>query len=577
MIDWLEIHQLAIAEHIALEFGGSFTAVTGETGSGKSLIVDAVCILLGGRCENALIRKQREQAEVHGGFQLGDSHPAMRWLREHHLDNHDECILRRVVRRDKPSRAYINGRAVNASQLREIGRELVDIHSQNEHHYLLRKKGQLALLDQAADNTKRVAQLEQQYEACAAVRSQIEQLQARSSMAQERAELLQLQIEELAALEPQADEWPQLEEQQKRMNHTHDLRTAGHAVAARLVGGVGGASQSDSGSDSGNGSGNEPHSVSVSLVDCCRQIQRLVEYDARLAKIIAMLEEANVHVSEAAAQLQTFYAERAFSAEEMAAMEARFSQYHELSRKHRTLPGLLVEKLAQMRAELSGLQDPQAELTRLEEQWRAHHADYEKLAHAISKNRRHAATRLSAAVTELMQELGMAGGHFEIRLQPIAQPNLSRYGHESVDFMVCANPGQDLQALGKVASGGELSRISLAINVILAAEAPDSTLILDEVDVGIGGKVAEIIGQKLRQIGNHRQVICITHLSQVAANGRHHWSVTKQTGAQANVQVQSLDHQQRITEIARMTAGADVTPQSLAHAAQMLQSGLQSA
>ena len=551
MIDWLEIHQLAIAEHIALEFGNSFTAITGETGSGKSLIVDAVGVLLGGRCENSLIRQPREQAEIQGGFKLDKSHPAMRWLIDNGLDNDDECILRRVVRRDKSSRAYLNGRAVNASHLREIGRELVDIHGQNEHHSLLRKSGQLALLDNAAGNAGLLAQLGQQYEQLVAVRAQIEQLNSHSDLARTRAELLQLQVTELETLAPQPDEWPQLESRQKRMHHTRELTTVTDAVADRLT-------------------KNPGDNLSAALADCCRRLQRLVEYDSRLSPVITMLEEADVNISESAAQLQALYADSALDPAELSEIEARFSLYHELSRKHRVLPGLLAEKLEQLRAELAGLSDPEAERQRLDDKWREHKAGYDEAAGEISAHRATAAARLSTGVTTLMQELGMAGGAFEIRLQPGGENDLSRRGNESVEFVVSANPGQPLQSMAKVASGGELSRLSLAINVVLAADAPTATLIFDEVDVGIGGKVAEVVGQKLRQLGDSRQVICITHLSQVAARAHHHWSVAKQTGERANVSVLPLNHEQRIEEIARMTAGAELTPQSLAHAEQLL-------
>ena len=553
MIDWLEIRQLAIAEHIALEFGDGFTAVTGETGSGKSLIVDAVGVLLGGRCENALIRNAESQAEIQGGFALGASHPAAGWLMDNGLDNQNECILRRVVRRDKPSRAYINGRPVNASQLRDLGRELVDVHGQNEHHSLLGKKGQLALLDNAAGNAELLVQLGEAYQNLTALDERIDQLKNHGDLAREKAERLEFQIAELDALAPRPDEWPQLEQQQKQMHHAQDIIAGARAVAARL------------GEDEGGNLG-------AALAESCRQLQRLVQYDARLARIIAMLEEAAVNLGEAAAQLRALAGEGALDPSEMAEIEARFSRYHELSRKHRVLPGLLASRLDDLRAELAGLADPEAELARLEHQWQEHKAGYDRLAAAIAAQRTTAARRIEAGVTDLMQELGMAGGAFEARLHPAGDQRVTRFGGESAEFVVSANPGQPLQPLTKVASGGELSRISLAINVVLAADAPTSTLIFDEVDVGIGGRVAGVVGEKLRQLGGDRQVICITHLSQVAAKSHHHWSVAKQTDRQAHVSVQPLDPRQRIEEIARMTTGAELTPQSLAHAERLLQS-----
>ncbi|MGI9310672.1 MAG: DNA repair protein RecN [bacterium] len=554
MIDWLEIRQLAIAERIALEFGASFTAVTGETGSGKSLIVDALGILLGGRCDNSVIRQRQGEAEVQGGFAVGDGHPAARWLRAHDLGADGECVLRRVVRRERPNRAFINGRAVNAADLRALGRELADIHGQNEHHSLLRRGGQLALLDGAADNVDRLARLGECHARLSATQTRIDALRDLGARANERADLLRFQIDELQKLAPQEDEWPRLEQQQKRMHHAQDLTAAAADAARRLR------------------DGDDDNTIAT-LTDCAASLQRLAQYDPRLAPIVALLESAQINLAEAADQLRAVCDGAVLDPDQMAEIEARFSLYHELSRKHRVLPGLLAPRLAEMRAELATLQDPQAELANLQAQQREHRAQYDKLADAIGTRRATAAKRLSAEVTALMQDLGMAGGGFEIRLQPRAdhQPTSPR-GNERAEFFVSANPGLPLQPLGKVASGGEVSRISLAINVVLAASAPASTLIFDEVDVGIGGKVAEIVGQKLRQLGDSRQVICITHLSQVAAKGHHHWSVQKRTGREASVSVRPLDHPQRIEEIARMTAGAELTPQSLAHAERLLQS-----
>jgi len=588
MIDHLQIRQLAIAEHLELQFGEAFTAVTGETGSGKSLIVEAVGILLGGRCDNRMIRRREARAEVQGGFALGPTHPALQWLRAHGLDSDSECILRREVRRDKPSRAFINGRAVTAAQLRALGAELVDIHSQNEHHRLLRRDGQLALLDRAAGNADKLTQLAAAYDSLTDIRAQIDRLHARRDHLQERADLLRFQTAELEQLAPVADEWPRLEAQQKRMHHAQDLADAAAAVAARLSDG-GGAGDGGDGGDGGGGPG-AGAAVALSI----RQLQKLVEFDARLAGIIGMLEEAAVNLGEAAAQLQPMYAERALDPGETAAIEARFSQYHELARKHRTLPGLLAAKLDELRAELAAGDDPDAQLQKLGAAWAERKAKYDRVAAAVTARRRKAAKRLETGVTALMQELGMAGGKFEIRLRPIgggdgdghsdsdgdgdgdaiaaATTVISRHGAETVEFTVTANPGQPLQALAKVASGGEVSRISLAINVVLAADAPTSTLIFDEVDVGIGGRVADVVGRKLRELGDHRQIICITHLPQVAARGHQHWSVAKQTGRQAQVDVHRLDERARVDEIARMTAGAQLTPQSRAHAEKLLQS-----
>lgn len=554
MIDWLEIDQFAIVKHIELEFDSAFTAITGETGSGKSLIIDALTILLGGRCDNSVIRHQQAQAEVQGGFSIDASHPALYWLRTNGLDAENECVLRRVIRRDKSSRAFVNGRAVNASQLRELGRELVDIHGQHEHHLLLHSKGQLKLLDNAAGNNDALVELGEQYEKMSAIGAKIEQLTEHQSFAQERADSLKFQIDELETLDPQVDEWPQLAEQHKRMYHAQDLSIGANEVVARLT-------ENESG-------------LNTSLAECIRQLQRLVEFDARLAKVIALLEEVSINVDEAAAELQAMHANSAPNHEEIAVIEARFSRYHEFARKHRVSPELLAEKLVQMRTEHDSLQGYEAELIRLDSALREHKTKYDELAATIGTNRKRAATQLSTKVTALMQNLGMAGGNFEICLQKTTDNRISRQGNERAEFLVSANTGQPVQPLAKIASGGELSRISLAINVVLAADAPASVLVFDEVDVGIGGRVAEVVGQKLHHLGSRRQVICITHLSLVAAKAHHHWAVIKQSDEKTSVHVQLLDHELRVNEIARMTTGAKLTSESLAHAEQLLQSAL---
>ena len=376
MIDWLEIRQLAIAEHISLEFADAFTAVTGETGSGKSLIVDALMILLGGRCESGLIRQGEPQAEINGGFKLDGAHRALLWLRENNLDSGDECILRRVVRRDKPSRGFINGRAVNAAQLRELGDELIDIHGQNEHHSLLAAKGQLALLDAAANTLDALGELGAHYEQLSGVDAQIAQLKENSKTAQARAEILQFQIQELDELAPQVDEWPQLEQQQKRMHHVNDLATTANTAVARLADGEDGAM--------------------AALGESRRQLQKMVEYDSRLEKIVEMLDEAQVNLDEATAQLRTLYAENALDPAQIAEIESRFSQYHELSRKHRVLPGLLGERLVQLREELDGVRDPQAELARLTAKREEHQTEYQRIAADISERRAHTADAIVA-------------------------------------------------------------------------------------------------------------------------------------------------------------------------------------
>ena len=557
MIDWLEIKQFAIADHIEIEFDGSFTTVTGETGSGKSLIIDAIDILLGHRSDNSYIRHNQDTAELQAGFDLPTKHPALNWLQQHGLDNDSECILRRVIRRDKASKGYINGHAATASQLRELGSELVDIHGQNEHHSLLKRAVQLNLLDHAANNIEAVEKLADCYRSVSDIQKQIDNLNNQSHAAQERADLLKFQIEELNELSPIIDEWPELENQHKKLNHQQELSSGTQYVAQKLF-------ESDT------------DSLSSQLIACSMQLDQLSEFDESLKPIVIMLNEAQVNAEEAANQLRQFYEQNESNPEEAQRIEHRFSLYHNLARKHRMLPQLLADHLAQMQQELSGLKDPEKELKRLQDLFEVEYSNYQNIAQSVSSRRKLSGKRLSKEVTTLMQELGMEGGAFEIQISPLQPGSFTRYGNETAEFLVSANPGQPLQAMSKVASGGELSRISLAIQVILANKAQVPTLIFDEVDVGIGGKVANVVGQKLKELGESNQVICVTHLSQVAAKGDQQFNVSKQgstkDGEQVSARVEKLSMQQRIEEIARMTGGETLTEQSLAHAQEMLKS-----
>ncbi len=553
MIDWLEIKQFVIADHIELEFDSRFTTVTGETGSGKSLIVDAISILLGHRSDNSYIRHQHNVAEIQASFDLPPDHPGLHWMKQHGMANDNACILRRVIRRDKSSKGYINAHAVTVSQLRDLGKNIVDIHGQNEHHSLLKKPMQQRLLDGAAGNLELLAELGNCYQTINNIRTQIDQINDQNHIAQERADLLKFQVEELNELAPQADEWFSLEKKHKRLNHQQELATGTRTVAEILY-------QTDE------------SNLSRQLIQCGVQLEQLSQFDDRLKLIASMIDEAQLNIEEAANQLRPFYQDNEIDAQEIERVEARFSLYHNLARKHRLLPQLLADHLQSMQHELAGLKDPQRQLQHLNTLLETESATYQRIATKISAHRKKSSRRLADQVTILMQELGMKGGSFDIQLIAVENGSYTRFGNESVEFVVTANPGQPLHPLSKAASGGELSRISLAIQVVLSNKTQVSTLIFDEVDVGIGGEIANVVGQKLKELGKSNQVICITHLSQVAAKGDYHFSVSKQGDKQVTARVIKLNAEQRIAEIARMTGGEKITEQSLAHARQMLES-----
>ncbi len=556
MIDWLEINRFAIAEHIELEFDDRFTTVTGETGSGKSLIVDAISILLGHRSDNSYIHHAHDSALIQAGFSIPDGHPAMHWLHKQDMAMQNECILKRILRRNKPSRGYINGHAVTATQLKSIGRELVDIHGQNEHHSLLKKSTQLHLLDSAADNLQPVAELGRCHDVLQDISEQISRILHESDLNRDRSDLLKFQISELAELNPQPGEWEELEMTHKRLNNQQELTTGLQQIADELYE-----------SDGENITGKLLRHVSL--------LEHLCEYANDLAPIGGMLGEARITLQEAAIQLRPFYRDMDINPEEMETIEARFSQYHSLARKHRVEPDRLFEYFQTMKKDLDNLENPEHELQRLRLLYATEAEKYQEIAGVISASRRKTAAKLVEEVTEIMQELGMRGGQVDIRFTPSAPDSFTRHGNESVEILVSANPGHPLQPLNKVASGGELSRVSLAIQVVLARKAQVPTLIFDEVDSGIGGEVANEVGRKLKTLGHSAQVICITHLSQVAARGDHHFHVIKQQKNgqdQVSTTVTRLTLQQRIEELARMSGGRKITEHSMAHAREMLES-----
>ncbi|MBX2869287.1 MAG: DNA repair protein RecN [Acidiferrobacterales bacterium] len=553
MIDWIAIRHFAITESVELELDDRFTAVTGETGSGKSLMVDALGILLGARADNSLIQFGKDQAEIQASFNLTADHPIFSWLRQHDLEDQTELQLRRIIRRDKPGRGYINGRPVNISMLRTLGESLVDIHGQHEHHSLMRRPIQQMLLDEAAGNQKVLHKVASLHDRVSALRKQLDELNNTQQSTAERMDLLKFQLGELTHLDPVQGEWEQLEITQKRQQHSKEL-ISGTLEAAQIL------------------MERDNSNVHQELGRVGLQLRQLESLDSALGDIAAMLEEASVNVEEAARQLKTHYEATDLNAEEAEEVEQRISLYHSLSRKHRVHPNELAEYAIELQTQLDGLKNPEAETARLQKELDSAIGEYEKAAQQLTRKRISEAKKLGKKITAAMQDLGMEGGEFQVAIQPVPSSEYPRTGKETIEFRVTANPGIPIQPLAKIASGGEVSRISLAIQVILADAARVPTLVFDEVDVGIGGTVANVVGERLRQLGASRQVICVTHLAQVAARANNHFSVSKASdnGRSVKVQVRPLSDEQRIEEIARMSGSEKLTKQSRAHAEEML-------
>lgn len=552
MLQHLHIRDFAIVAKLDVEFDAGLTVVTGETGAGKSIAIDALALALGERADAGVIRPGCRRSEVTAGFAVPPDHAAATWLRENDLFDNHECMLRRVIEADKPSRGFINGRPVPIQMLRDLGELLVDIHGQHEHQSLLKRDAQRQVLDDFAGLTEPVERLGGHYRSLTALTERLDTLKRESADREARIELLRYQVRELEALNLAADELPQLEEEHARLAHGAQL-LEGAQAAAQIV------------------YDDEENSTAQQLARAIARLEALSEYDSRLGEIAALLNDAVIQVDEAAARLHHYLDGMELDPNRLEWLDRRLGTAHDLARKHRVKAEELPAVRTRLTTELGDIENFDANLAKLEQDIAAEHKAYAALAAEIGKGRRAAGTRLGAAVSARMQELGMPGGKFEISLAPLAESEIGAHGLERIEFLVSANPGQPPKPLAKVASGGELSRISLALQVVTAAVGRIPTLIFDEVDVGVGGRVAEIVGQQLRALAGSRQVLCITHLAQVAALGQAHLSVAKRTEAGATLaDVKALDEKARVQEIARMIGGIEISKQTLAHAQDML-------
>jgi len=558
MLQALFVKDFAIVGEAEIGFEPGLTVVTGETGAGKSLMVDCLLLLAGQRADSGIVRHGSERAELIADFDLNDAPAAKQWLAEEEFDDGDGCQLRRVIRAEGASRAWINGRPATLAQMQTLAEKLIEIHGQHEHQALLDKTSQLALLDAFGDHAALLPPVAALAARWRAIDARMRELQGDHDHS-ERIALLSHQVEELErhALEPA--EIDSLNETYKRLANAGNLIQGTSALAELLDG--------------------EGEYSLLRLVHRARtEIARLAQADPELAATGDLLDTAGVQLDEANNALARYRDALDLDPEKLAEAEAQIAKLHELGRKHR-MPVVELKNHAQtLRDELETLQGAGAALIKLERERGDVERDYRAAAAKLSAARAAAATTLGNKVSGLMDELGMAGGRFEVEIEPSEKAAPDAQGLERVEFLVSANPGQPARALRRVASGGELSRISLAIEVAAlgsddASADAIATMVFDEVDSGIGGAVAEVVGQKLRRLGARRQVLCVTHLAQVAAQGHHHLRVAKSSdGASTQTQIEALDAKARRDEIARMLGGVEITRQTLAHAKQMLES-----
>ncbi|MBR8508626.1 DNA repair protein RecN [Burkholderia cenocepacia] len=547
MLRHLSIRDFVIVAALDLEFDSGFSVFSGETGAGKSILIDALALALGERADASVVRTGCGRADITAEFTPHDR--VARWLDEHAFDAEDSVMLRRVIDANGRSRAFINGTSATLAQLRELGEMLVDIHGQHAHQLLMRPDAQRELFDTHAGLVADAANVARAWRVWRDATQAIDVAKAHERELQLEREKLAWQLAELDKLAPQAGEWDEVSNEHKRLSHS-----------ANLIEGVRGALNALSESDD---------AMLAQLGAIVSKLRSLADYDTALGDALASLEPAEIQLQEAVYSL-SHYAQRVdLDPERLAQVEARLDALHSTARKFRLPPDTLHEEHAARRAQLAAL-DAAADLGALEAAQAKAREAYLADAKRLSKARAQAAKALGTAVTAGMQELSMAGGSFEVALVPLADGG--PHGLEQVEFRVAGHPGVPLRPLAKVASGGELARISLALAVIASAASPTPTLIFDEVDTGIGGGVAEVVGRLLHQLGRDRQVLCVTHLPQVAARGDHHFQVAKGADERGGTvsSVVALDKASRVEEVARMLGGLEITATTRKHAKEML-------
>ncbi|AJY17594.1 DNA repair protein RecN [Burkholderia multivorans] len=547
MLRHLSIRDFVIVAALDLEFDAGFTVFSGETGAGKSILIDALALALGERADASVVRTGCSRADITAEFTPHDR--VARWLDEHAFDAEDTVMLRRVIDANGRSRAFINGTSATLAQLRELGEMLVDIHGQHAHQLLMRPDAQRELFDTHAGLVAEAANVARAWRVWRDATQAIDAAKAHERELQLEREKLAWQLAELDKLAPQPGEWEEVSAEHKRLSHS-----------ANLIEGVRGALDALSESDD---------AMLTQLGAIVSKLRSLADYDAALGDALASLEPAEIQLQEAVYSLSHYAQRLDLDPDRLAQVEMRLDALHSTARKFRLPPDTLHEEHAARRAQLAAL-DAAADLGALEaaqaKAWDAYLADAKRL----SKARAQAAQALGTAVTAGMQELSMAGGSFEVALVPLADGG--PHGLEQIEFRVAGHAGVPLRPLAKVASGGELARISLALAVIASAASPTPTLIFDEVDTGIGGGVAEVVGRLLHQLGRDRQVLCVTHLPQVAARGDHHFQVAKGSDEHGGTvsTVVALDKASRIEEVARMLGGLEITATTRKHAKEML-------
>lgn len=551
MLLTLHVKDFVIVDQLQLEFAAGFTVLTGETGAGKSIILDALGLLLGDRADIAQIREGADRAEISASLDISRLPDLQAWLQDNALSGDDgELLLRRLIDRSGRSRGFINGQQATQAQLKTLGEYLVDIHGQHAHQSLVRPDTQRGLLDAYAGATQLARDVRSAWQDWQQARKAREDAEKRLRESEVERERLTWQIGELGELKLQADEWPQLNQQHSRLANAAELAQSAQAAVDVL-------------------SDMDGNCLSL-LSQVQNRLGKLSGFDTRLAESLALLDSVDAELREVVYSLRDYGSSFDDDPQQLIEVEARIEALMGMARKYRCQPEDLPKKLQDWQAQLAAL-EAATDQDALAVAEAAALARYRAQAESLSGKRRQAASELSARISTEMQRLAMEGARFAIELSAASEP--TAHGLETIEYLVAANQGSTLRPLAKVASGGELSRISLAMQVVISQVASVPTLIFDEVDVGIGGRVAEVVGKLLKQLGQRYQVLCVTHLPQVASCGDQHWRVSKSSNAGRTVsRITPLDDEGRVLEIARMLGGEDITPTTRQHASEMLES-----
>jgi DNA repair protein RecN (Recombination protein N) len=554
MLESITINNFTIIDRSHLEFGSGMTALTGETGAGKSILLDAIKLVLGDRADSDMVKSGNEKADISVSFDVSSLVEAGNWLAHNDLGDGEECLLRRVVQTSGRSKAYINGCPVTLNQLRQLGELLVDLHGQHEHQSLQKPAVQLQLLDASLPDQTLIEATQRYYKNWKELLQRRDQARDQSAQKQQRIDLLEMYCRELNELDLQPGELDDMQNEYSRLSHAGQILEITSALNSTLH-------------------ENDEVNIQTLLTRCVQHIEQLHEIDTSLKDTPELLKNALIQVQEASSELSAYQQGIELDPARIDWLNERLSLAQSLARKHNIDVQQLLQFSQQLNNELDDLRLSEHDIQQLEKQLEQAGQEFLQQARELSCQRQSVARDLSAEITEVMQALGMQGGSFEIQLTASEDSAIySSSGIDRVQFLVSANPGQPLKALNKVASGGELSRISLAIQVILSESSHIPTLIFDEVDSGIGGGIAEIVGRKLRQIANNRQVFCVTHLPQVASQAHQHYQVNKtKTEDSTTTEVLVLNEQQRLEEIARMLGGMTITDQTRAHAREMIE------